>query len=86
MMVHGVMPRTIWENEEAYEGLPFFELINFSDCEGILGAPVCAKLAADFAKYQERANTSHDEWWREKYAGWRRAFEMAADNGCVEFH
>lgn len=86
MMVHGVMPRTIWENTGAYKGTPFFELINFSDCEGILGAAVCAKLAADFAQYQGRADTSHDEWWLRKYGEWRKAFEIAADGGCVEFH
>lgn len=70
----------------AAESGPFWELINFSDCEGIIGAAVSAKLAADFATFQEKANAHADEWFRAKYADWRKAFEMAADGGAVHFH
>jgi len=27
-----------------------------------------------------------DEWFRELYATWRRAFELASDDGAVAFH
>ena len=40
------------------EGLPFVELINFSDCEGVIGPKVAAKLAKDFADYEDRASPS----------------------------
>lgn len=65
---------------------PFVELIHFSDCEGVIGPDVSCKLAADFARYQTIADTHRDAYFREKYAAWRKAFEMASDNGCVCFH
>ncbi len=33
----GVDPPTVWGNPDAYKDEPFFELINFSDCEGSIG-------------------------------------------------
>lgn len=67
------------------EGLPFVELVNFSDCEGVIGAGVAAKLARDFADFDERAAGVGDYFY-EKYREWRQAFELAADGGCVRFH
>jgi hypothetical protein len=76
-------------NEE--DDKPFFELINFSDCEGTIGPVVSAKLAKDFADHQAEAEADvmeEDEWgyFKQCYADWRKAFEMAADNGAVSFH
>ena len=70
----------------AVESGPFWELINFSDCEGVIGPATSAKLAKDFMAYQEKADQHEDEWFRFQYAKWRKAFEVAADNGAVEFH
>jgi hypothetical protein len=65
---------------------PFVELINFSDCEGVIGPETSAKLAQDFAAFQEKADAHPDDWFRDRYALWRKAFEMASDNGAVAFH
>ncbi|WP_414616619.1 hypothetical protein [Stenotrophomonas muris] len=65
---------------------PFSELINFSDCEGVIGTSVSSKLARDFAEHQSKADAHPDERFRERYALWRRAFEKASDRGCVYFH
>lgn len=66
---------------------PFVELINFSDCEGYIGASVASKLAKDFAEHQFRILAeSENAYFIEKYLEWRKAFEMAADGGAVEFH
>ncbi|WP_063894809.1 hypothetical protein [Burkholderia ubonensis] len=62
---------------------PFWELICFSDCEGVIGAAVSAKLAQDFARFDEQAKV--DEAFYAVYSQWRKAFEMAAQNGCVVF-
>lgn len=67
-------------------GGPFWELINFSDCEGVIGPIACQKLAKDFADHQELADAVDDERFRELYADWRQAFEIASDGGAVEFH
>ena len=79
-------PRTQWAAPEKYAGLPFFELVNFSDCEGVIGADAAAELAKDFAVYQAQANAANDEWFTPLYAKWRRAFEIASKGGCVQFH
>jgi hypothetical protein len=81
----GVSARTVWGREEEFKDKPFYELINFSDCEGIIGPVVARKLAADFAAHQTKTDAYYD-WWRRKYADWRKAFELAADGGLVEFH
>lgn len=77
-----------WAN--GADGKPFFELIHFSDCEGVMNSAICAKLAKDFADCQARVDAMTDcsdgQWFKELYAKWRGAFEMAADSGAVEFH
>jgi hypothetical protein len=75
--------------EDAWKagGGAFFELIYFSDSEGVIGSEVSAKLAEDFAEYDEKARSMGEDGYRyKKYQEWRRAFEMAADGGAVDFH
>ena len=79
-------PDDAWEYE--YVG-PFAELINFSDCEGtIADAATCAKLAKDFAEWDDgaKADDTNDGYNYSRYREWRKAFEMAADGGAVKFH
>ena len=71
-----------WNGEQG----SFSELINFADNEGVIGTAVSAKLAQDFAEHQDKADAHPDERFRDRYADWRRAFEMAADSGAVSFH
>lgn len=87
---------------KAPDARPFAELLDFSDCEGIIGPVVSAKLARDFAEQQQAAEQFAAEldkglepWQRaeitgeyflEKYALWRQAFEAAAKGGYVHFH
>lgn len=84
---HGT-PETIW-NTPSPSG-PFVEMINFSDCEGTIGPDVSAKLAKDFAEWDERAKVSgegdggkYSNYGR--YCNFREAFEAAADGGKVIF-
>jgi hypothetical protein len=89
----GVSPKTIWENTEAYKNKPFFELINFSDCEGVIGPVTSAKLFQDFkdfeAEIEKKSIAGHggaSEWFMESYRNWMKAFEIAADSGFVKLH
>lgn len=66
----------------ATPGTPFYELINFSDCEGLLGAQACGRLAVDFAAIQPEGN----EWQLALYEAWKVSCEMAAQSGAIEFH
>jgi hypothetical protein len=77
------------------DGGPFWELIYFADNEGTIGPIVSAKLAKDFAEWDERAKAFSETidadaesraWFYRQYQTWRHAFEMAADNGAVDFH
>lgn len=65
---------------------PFSELIDFSDCEGVIGAKVSSKLAKDFADFQQKADEESDKSFLNFYKCMKAAFEMASDNGAVVFH
>jgi hypothetical protein len=54
-MALGEEPEEVWATPEVFAGRPFVELINFSDCEGVIGPKTSAKLARDFADFAEQA-------------------------------
>lgn len=67
---------------------PFYELINFTDCDGILGTEACQKLAQDFAAWNDRAQTADagDGYDFGLYCRFRTAVAVAAlRRGAVEF-
>jgi len=64
---------------------PFSELINFSDCEGVIGTAVSQKLAADFEAFDAVAQTVSDFDFYRRYQDFRKAFTMAANGGAVQF-
>lgn len=71
----------VWSKTEG----PFFELIFFSDCEGVIGAAASEKLFNDFFSYEEKAKEELDEYDFEKYVNFKKAFELAKDDGGVVF-
>lgn len=75
--------------EQFAKGNDFQELINFADNEGVIGSVVSKKLANDFAENLEEAVEFavhlESETWLELYNDWKKAFEMASNNGAVEF-
>lgn len=76
-------------DNDAFEGklpsdTPFLPLVNFSDCEGVIGAKTSKRLAADFAAYADKV--AGDEYHIGKFHEWKRAFEVASDGGAVVFH
>lgn len=74
--------RTAWEAD----GGPFWELINFTDCDGVLGTATCQKLLRDFDAFADRAKSVADEWFRHVYESFHEAFKLAADGGAIRFH
>lgn len=68
------------------ESGPFWEFIFFSDGDGLLGPDTSAKLARDFAEFDDAARSSKTlpEYY-DLYCTWRKAFEMAAGDGVVRF-
>ncbi|RKF30716.1 hypothetical protein BCY88_12565 [Paraburkholderia fungorum] len=73
---------TVWKLDHG----PFWELINFSDAEGVIGPEVCKKVHQDFVQYQDQATQLPDVDFRESYADWMKAFAMCANNGAIVFH
>lgn len=66
---------------------PFVELINFTDCDGTIGWTVAAKLAKDFADFDDRARAAvvDPNWFYDVYQDFRAAFELASRGGAVVF-
>ena len=71
-----------WAKEE--EKYPFHELINFSDCEGVINSDICKKLLSDFLQFEEKAKEDENFYYR--YQQWIIGLKLASDDGCFTFH
>lgn len=56
---------------------PFAELINFTDCDGVIGPVVAARLLADFQAFDSKASLM-DPHFYSVYREFLHCFEMAA--------
>ena len=78
----------VWEMEHPW-GKPFVELINFSDCEGIIGPDLCQKLAKDFTTHHEDAVAysalSSDDYFIRTYTNFMDALTFVGDRGILVF-
>lgn len=80
----GKTTNQIWQDPKP--GIPFVELINFSDCEGAFDTKCCIKLAQDFKSYEHLAAAHEDEQFREFYTTMQNAFVTAGNNnGAIIF-
>lgn len=86
-------PQTIWDGIDdgtISEQEDFLELICFSDCEGTIGSEVSARLFDAFKRHESRIlevlGPSEYDWFVQRYNDWMNAFELASDNGAVQFH
>lgn len=86
--------RVVWANPDLFEGKPFYEQVDFSDCEGYMGPLVSAKLHQDYVngreqwvKWLNESGQSEDnvEWYLTRYDHWTKAFGLAADGGILRF-
>lgn len=84
----GVDPHEVWSNPTEFADRPFYEMIHFSDCEGVIGPKTSAMLAADFVIHRDRVRPVFEgvsEWWGELYGSWATAYATASQNGAVMF-
>ena len=87
----GVEPAELWNEPASWQGMPFVDLINHSDCDGAIGGPVAKSLYRDFVKHRDRAVDRTDNgnedggWFLEVYDDFLRGFELAADDGILIF-
>ena len=88
-----VKPEKVWENCESYIGKPFYELINFSDCEGTMGPIVSKKLHEDFIKHRDKFETYLKNiedgvfvnYYMNVNNSFTKAFEMTSEGGVLIF-
>jgi hypothetical protein len=85
LLAHGVFPQIVWNNPDLYEGGDFYELINFSDCEGVIGPTTAGKLLTDFKKHRERYFEQNNEWDCERYDDWIKALDISSNDGLLIF-
>ena len=85
----GVEPHVVWDSAERWKESPFFELINFSDCEGMIGPLAAASLHEDFSANRELVTRVNQDaghlWFVDLYNTWEEAFALAANHGLVLF-
>lgn len=85
-----VSPKAVWEYPDKYQGEPFYEIIDFSDCEGFIGPEMACKLTGDFATYEDKAaeyGYGPYDYLFKTYQNFYKAFDLAASrNGAVVFH
>lgn len=79
-------PYFVWDNRDKFRDKPFFELIDFSDCEGCIGPEACTDLAKDFDDWPAVRDFMKEQGWEEVYDEWNKAFHDAAGHGLVDFH
>ena len=91
----GASDKEVWANIRGYEGMCFMDLIDFSDCQGVIGAEVSGRLHQDFVENRESfkewlyKNYKEDEemveYRLEVYDDFTLAFEIAKEDGIVIF-
>lgn len=87
-VIYDIDIEEIWDYPEKYKNKPFFNLINFSDCNGEIGTEMSKSLAKDFKEHQHIIDELSDKYFHFKhaYTEWRKVFELASDDGIVLFH
>lgn len=65
---------------------PFYELICFSDCEGVIGTTVATKLLKDFETFDDQVRKLSNEPFYKKYCGLTDGLRIATDQGILLFH
>lgn len=66
-------------------GAPFYDLINFSDCEGTIGPEACGRLLKDFVAFDEAAKAVAEKYFYAAYRDLWFGVELASNNGCLCF-
>ena len=80
---HGA--RDMWVIKEPGQPIPFWEIINFSDCEGTIGTVACKKMLKDFEDYDQKARSAEESWLYDTYVDIHEGLKLAANGGCLKF-
>jgi len=92
-LMHGIQPEEMWADPNRWSGAAFQEVIDFSDCEGVIGARVSKKLYTDFKKHRSQLYQKAIELFSQDdvahffavYDDFTTAFKISADRGLLIF-
>ena len=84
-VVGGYTVKRLCYAPEAYRNHPFFDMVYFTDCDGVICSEICEKLYKEFVEYHHKASGILSEWYMNIYNNFMEAFKIGADNGCVVF-
>jgi hypothetical protein len=86
-MANKVGPDYLWNTRslQRTRTMPFYDLIDFADNEGVIGSIAATRLVPAFSTFMAMAELK-EAWFFEKYQQWHRACVLAADNGFIYFH
>lgn len=92
-LMHGIQPEEMWADPNRWSGAAFQEVIDFSDCEGAIGARVSKKLYTDFKKHRSQLYQKASELFLKDnldsffyvYDEFTAAFKTSADRGLLIF-
>ena len=95
---NGMTDIEFWKDSDSLLDAPFYELINFSDCEGQIGPKVSEKLYQEFEnpenekKFEEYCEKKFGnepgivkEFYMANWQDFKKAFEAARHNGLVQW-
>lgn len=71
---------------ELPDDMPFYDFIDFSDCEGCLDWEISAKIYTDFEKYFDKAKLELNEYNISIYETWLETFNYGRSNSVVVFY
>lgn len=93
LSIHGVKVESVWDNARKYAGTTCWDLLNFSDCEGVIDSKTSAGILKDleenrdnFISYLTKDSDIGDmdtEHYTESYDNFIRCFTLGADEGVV---
>lgn len=65
--------------------IPFYDFIDFSDCEGCFDWECANIIYLDFERFKEKAKSFLNEYYYSIYETWLETFKAAKNHGVVVF-
>lgn len=87
----GYEPEDAWDDPEGFSDRPFFELVDFSDCDGCIGPVASRALLEDFTAHRDAYRALYYDAgdgysFASLYEEFIEGLRLAADNGILRFH
>ncbi len=95
LAIHGVKVENAWDNPGKYSTMALWDLLNFSDCEGVIDSVTSESILTDLKENREKfvnyikqdtdIGDMDTEHYIDSYNSFIKCFELGADSGVVIF-